>query len=580
MIFSILLYLSLAICVFGLIFRFSTWFRSRIGPEAGEFSSAERLSAAIRCVALILFSGRIVQFIKAFLLDVLLQLRILREDPRRWFMHTCILVGFMLLLLMHALDRYFSAVLFSGYEATLNPFLFLRNLFGVLVIFGLVAALIRRRSLPILRIATLKRDWYALVILAVIMLSGFLLEGAKIVSEHAFQRMIEDYSMIDDEDDENALKVYWTREYGAAFGDLARDANEDALELGRELHEENCADCHSKPASAFVSYSFSRLFKPVARLIDAGRLDLWLYWIHVLACFFGLAYLPFSKFFHIFSTPIKLLSRSMDPKEMAKPVNVLTMRALDMDSCTRCGQCSLNCSVSVVAQCLGNRDVLPSEKLVSSMAYSSGKQFPGPTMHSFQEGSFICTSCYRCTEICPIGINLQDLWEVLKDDLTTSGFDDPQAWTRRQKSSDLAARLADREAPVSMGDKVILAQAGLSAQAGTFSSCFECQTCTNVCPVAANYENPAEALDLMPHQIMHSLGLGMSEMALGSRMIWDCVTCYQCQENCPQGVRVTDVLYELKNLAYGRLREEEGMTNGRGPNRSCLRPGAEGEGGS
>jgi len=27
------------------------------------------------------------------------------------------------------------------------------------------------------------------------------------------------------------------------------------------------------------------------------------------------------------------------------------------------------------------------------------------------------------------------------------------------------------------------------------------------------------------------------------------VTCYLCQEQCPQGVKVTEVLYELKNLA-------------------------------
>jgi heterodisulfide reductase subunit C len=70
----------------------------------------------------------------------------------------------------------------------------------------------------------------------------------------------------------------------------------------------------------------------------------------------------------------------------------------------------------------------------------------------------------------------------------------------------------------------------------------------------ANYENPAEDLDLAPHQIMHSLGLGLRDLALDSRMLWDCLTCYQCQENCPQGVQVTDVIYELKQTAYTRLR--------------------------
>jgi heterodisulfide reductase subunit C len=41
----------------------------------------------------------------------------------------------------------------------------------------------------------------------------------------------------------------------------------------------------------------------------------------------------------------------------------------------------------------------------------------------------------------------------------------------------------------------------------------------------------------------------LKDLAFGSTMLWDCVTCYQCQEHCPQGVKVTDVLYELKNLA-------------------------------
>ena len=89
----------------------------------------------------------------------------------------------------------------------------------------------------------------------------------------------------------------------------------------------------------------------------------------------------------------------------------------------------------------------------------------------------------------------------------------------------------------------------LSSQASTFKDCFGCQTCTNVCPVVSNYENPKETLGLLPHQIMYSLGLGLKDLALGSNMLWDCVTCYQCQEQCPQGVKITEVLFELKNLA-------------------------------
>ncbi len=83
----------------------------------------------------------------------------------------------------------------------------------------------------------------------------------------------------------------------------------------------------------------------------------------------------------------------------------------------------------------------------------------------------------------------------------------------------------------------------------TYSYCFSCQNCSTVCPVVGNYENPQEALGLLPHQIMRSVGLGLKDLAFGSKMLWNCATCYQCQEHCPQGVKVTDILYELKNLA-------------------------------
>ena len=65
----------------------------------------------------------------------------------------------------------------------------------------------------------------------------------------------------------------------------------------------------------------------------------------------------------------------------------------------------------------------------------------------------------------------------------------------------------------------------------------------------ACYEIPGEAVGLLPHQIMNSLGLGLVEMASGPKMLWDCVTCYQCQEHCPQNVQVTDIFFQLKNLA-------------------------------
>jgi heterodisulfide reductase subunit C len=114
----------------------------------------------------------------------------------------------------------------------------------------------------------------------------------------------------------------------------------------------------------------------------------------------------------------------------------------------------------------------------------------------------------------------------------------------------------DKLIPLSPADREFKGNLNLSAQASTFSVCFGCQSCTTVCPVVANYDNPEEILGMLPHQIMHACGLGVRDLALGSNMLWDCLTCYQCQEHCPQGVCITDVLYELKNVAVKQIRQK------------------------
>jgi len=99
-------------------------------------------------------------------------------------------------------------------------------------------------------------------------------------------------------------------------------------------------------------------------------------------------------------------------------------------------------------------------------------------------------------------------------------------------------------------DKALRAQLDQTSEGETYAFCFSCQNCSTVCPVVENYENPQAVLGLLPHQIMRAVGLGLKDLSIGSKMLWDCLTCYQCQEHCPQKVKVTDVLYELKNMAF------------------------------
>lgn len=74
------------------------------------------------------------------------------------------------------------------------------------------------------------------------------------------------------------------------------------------------------------------------------------------------------------------------------------------------------------------------------------------------------------------------------------------------------------------------------------SACFACSTCTAACPTANMWK-------YKPHQLIRMILLGMREKVLSSNEIWLCLTCYECQERCPQKVRVTDIFFDCKNLA-------------------------------
>lgn len=560
MFFSLTLYLSITIFFIGLIYRVWKWFRIRIGPEAADFSVSARAVASIKAIVATLFSRRVFVILKVLVVDVILQIRFFREDFLRWFMHMLIFFGFMLLLLMHALDNFISEPLFTDYYSTINPFMFLRNFFGAMVVLGVAIAIYRRMTRKGLRRITKATDIYAISILAVIMISGFTLEGMKMVSFSIFDQMVADYAGIDDPEEIKPLKALWAKEYGVVFPDFPDSFEPGLLEEGRELNEENCASCHTRPIWAFVSYPLAKALKSIALSMTGADADVWLWYIHFLACFVGLAYLPFSKFFHIFSTPISLLVNEFSDHDRTEPVNLATRRAMELDACTRCGTCSLHCSVAPVFSKIPNANIFPSEKLMALKGFAADKQLGTKKLHSIQEGSFICTSCNRCTTVCPVGIDLQDLWLASRKDLAAKGFPEPQSWARETGAAEVATIIKDvkdQKTCYLPGGHSMAKNLNLSDQASTFSGCLKCITCTLECPVVANYQKPTETLDLMPHQIMHALGLGLKELVLGSRMIWDCLGCYLCQEKCPMGVKVTDVFYELKNISYERLRTAE-----------------------
>lgn len=73
--------------------------------------------------------------------------------------------------------------------------------------------------------------------------------------------------------------------------------------------------------------------------------------------------------------------------------------------------------------------------------------------------------------------------------------------------------------------------------------CFQCGKCTATCPIRRFSEA------YKPRLILRAALLGLRDLVLSSDVIWLCAVCYSCTERCPQGVRLTDVVRAIRNLA-------------------------------
>ena len=66
--FDYLFYTALVIFLLGLIYKASTWFTRKIGILGKEITAAQRLQSAVRGIAGVIFSSKIITLLEACLL--------------------------------------------------------------------------------------------------------------------------------------------------------------------------------------------------------------------------------------------------------------------------------------------------------------------------------------------------------------------------------------------------------------------------------------------------------------------------------------------------------------------------------
>ena len=72
--------------------------------------------------------------------------------------------------------------------------------------------------------------------------------------------------------------------------------------------------------------------------------------------------------------------------------------------------------------------------------------------------------------------------------------------------------------------------------------CQQCGACSGSC--ATGY-----LMDHGPREVIAAFRAGMIDEILKGNTIWLCTSCYYCTVRCPAGIKITDLMYELKRLA-------------------------------
>lgn len=82
----------------------------------------------------------------------------------------------------------------------------------------------------------------------------------------------------------------------------------------------------------------------------------------------------------------------------------------------------------------------------------------------------------------------------------------------------------------------------MDAGAESVALCFQCGTCTGACP--SGRRTPYRI-----RQVVRKSVMGLKEEVIADDTIWMCATCYECQERCPRGIKIVDIVKTVRNFA-------------------------------
>ena len=306
--------------------------------------------------------------ILSVLKDGFAQVSIIREKVPGT-MHVAIFGGFVILfigtLLVFAQADFAIQILYGRFYLWYSLIL---DVFGVIFILGVLYALFRRYVIRPPRLNRVVDDAVILPLLLVIAITGFLVEGTRIAVTQP----------------EWAL---WS------------------------------------PVGCFVAGWFNSVSNT-----NVATIHRLLWWFHLIISMGFIAYIPYSKLFHIIISPANIYFKSFNPRGQLASLDIENSETfgvsdipdftwkqlLDLDACTQCGRCQDQCPAYQ-----SDKPLSPKKLILDLQAHMTkrgkvllqnkkqGKESdPQPiTGNAVTEDElWACTTCMACQEHCPVAI--------------------------------------------------------------------------------------------------------------------------------------------------------------------------------
>ena len=402
----------------GLAWRVRKWFLGQAEPQVE--SVVQGLRAGVR-------PRRLASWVKT----AMFQSR-LSPDGFSLVMHLAIFWGMAVLALGTALatvDQDFTNLPLD-FQVLRGNFYRLFELaldaFGIVLIIGLGMAAYRRYLVRPNRLQASKGNislWDGfpfLTVLLLIVISGFAAEGLRIAEGFSIEKEVAAAGNLE-------AKVRLVDRMGLRerfhIGPERQDVQLSRIARGGPVF----------PAAAWapVGYALAEVFAalPIGA-IRAGHQVVW--WLHALVVFGLIVSIPFTKAFHLVSSPANMLLRNPAPPgrlPVAIESGVRTVRdltwsqLLQVDACTWCGKCQEVCPAHDSGFPLSPRDLVQAvaARLLRTPAKTNGDAASLHDSRIRPEELWSCYACGACENICPVFVQHPRLIADLRRHLVDQG---------------------------------------------------------------------------------------------------------------------------------------------------------------